>query len=267
MLIDWFTVGAQTLNFLILVWLMKRFLYAPILHAIDAREKRIADELADAEARRTDAKKERDEFQHKNKVFDEERAALVSKTKEDAEKQRAQLLSDARSAADDLGKKRKEALREEAAQLNKALTRRTQDEVFSITRKVLSDLADVDLEERATTVFISQLRAMEAETKSGFGKALKSSTEPAIVRSAFELSDERREKVRNAIRKTFTSDLPLQFEIDPDLVSGIELTVSGNKVAWSIADYLKSLEKGVGELLKGKSKVEVEPLRNLNAES
>ena len=27
MLIDWFTVGAQALNFLILVWLMKRYLY------------------------------------------------------------------------------------------------------------------------------------------------------------------------------------------------------------------------------------------------
>ncbi len=48
MLIDWFTVGAQALNFLILVWLMKRFLYRPILHAIDAREKPIAGELADA---------------------------------------------------------------------------------------------------------------------------------------------------------------------------------------------------------------------------
>ena len=42
MLIDWFTVAAQALNFLILVWLMKRFLYKPILHAIDAREERIA---------------------------------------------------------------------------------------------------------------------------------------------------------------------------------------------------------------------------------
>jgi F-type H+-transporting ATPase subunit b len=37
MLIDWFTVGAQVLNFLILVWLLKRFLYGPILDAIDAR--------------------------------------------------------------------------------------------------------------------------------------------------------------------------------------------------------------------------------------
>jgi F-type H+-transporting ATPase subunit b len=52
MLIDWFTVAAQVVNFLILVWLMKRFLYKPILHAIDEREKRIATELANADNKR-----------------------------------------------------------------------------------------------------------------------------------------------------------------------------------------------------------------------
>jgi F-type H+-transporting ATPase subunit b len=67
MLIDWFTVGAQVLNFLILVWLLKRFLYKPILHAIDEREKRIAKELADADAKKAEAEKERDEFQHKER--------------------------------------------------------------------------------------------------------------------------------------------------------------------------------------------------------
>ena len=55
MLIDWFTVGAQIVNFLILVWLLKRFLYKPILDAIDAREKRIAAELADADTKKAEA--------------------------------------------------------------------------------------------------------------------------------------------------------------------------------------------------------------------
>jgi F-type H+-transporting ATPase subunit b len=57
MLIDWFTVGAQALNFLVLVWLMKRFLYKPILDAIDEREKRIAAELANADAKRLNPKR------------------------------------------------------------------------------------------------------------------------------------------------------------------------------------------------------------------
>ena len=80
MLIDWFTVGAQVLNFLILVWLMKRFLYKPILSAIDEREKRIAAELADAAAKKAEAQKERDDFQHKNEEFEQQRAALLSQS-------------------------------------------------------------------------------------------------------------------------------------------------------------------------------------------
>jgi len=69
MLIDWFTVGAQVLNFLILVWLLKHFLYKPILNAIDAREKRIASELADADAKKSEAQKERDDFQNRTKCL------------------------------------------------------------------------------------------------------------------------------------------------------------------------------------------------------
>src|SRR5579871_4525076 len=111
MLIDWFTVGAQALNFLILVWLMKRFLYKPILRAIDEREKRIAAELADADAKKAEAQKERDEFQQKNAEFDQQRATLLSKVTDEANAERQRLLEDARQAADALSAKRREALR------------------------------------------------------------------------------------------------------------------------------------------------------------
>ena len=77
MLIDWFTVAAQILNFLILVWLLKRFLYKPILDAIDAREKRIITELADAAKKQKEAKQERDDFNKKNADFDQQRNELL----------------------------------------------------------------------------------------------------------------------------------------------------------------------------------------------
>ena len=120
MLIDWFTVGAQALNFLILVWLLKRFLYKPILDAVDAREKRIAAELADADAKKAEAKKERDEFQHKNEEFDQQRAALLSKATEEAKAERQRLLDEARKAADALSAKRQETLRSDAHNLNRS---------------------------------------------------------------------------------------------------------------------------------------------------
>ncbi len=125
MLIDWFTVGAQAINFIILVWLLKRFLYKPILDAVDAREKRVATELADADAKKAEAKKERDEFQHKNEEFDQQRAALLSKATEEAKAERQRLLGEARQAADALSAKRQETLRSDAHNLSEAISRRT----------------------------------------------------------------------------------------------------------------------------------------------
>src|SRR5450755_2815503 len=100
MLINWFTVGAQALNFLILVGLLKHFLYKPILTAIDAREKRIAGELADAATKKTEAQQERDAFQRKNQEFDQQRAGLLSKATDEANAERARLIDEGRQAAD-----------------------------------------------------------------------------------------------------------------------------------------------------------------------
>ena len=60
--INWFTVIAQVINFLILVWLLKKFLYKPILNAIDEREKKIADKIKDADAQKALAHKEEENF-------------------------------------------------------------------------------------------------------------------------------------------------------------------------------------------------------------
>ena len=254
MLIDWFTVGAQALNFLILVWLLKHFLYKPILNAIDTREKLIAKELADADAKKTEAQKERDEFEHKNAEFDQQRAALLAKAADDAKAERLRLLEEARNAADALSAKREQSLINDAHNLNQAVSQLTQKEVFSITRKALADLATVSLEERMGEVFTRRLRELDSKAKTLLGDALKKNSEPALVRSTFDLPAEQRAAIQNALNETFSAEISLRFETKPDLVCGIELFSNGQKVGWSIADYLASLEKGVGELLKENDK-------------
>ena len=254
MLIDWVTVGAQALNFLILVWLLKHFLYKPILDAVDAREKKIAAELADADAKKAEAQKERDEFQHKNEEFDRQRTALLSKASDDAKAEGQRLLGKAGKAADDLSAKRQEALTNDAHQLDQAIGRRTREEVFAIARMTLTDLATASLEAQMADVFTRRLRGLDAPGKKGLGDALAAASEPTLVRSTFDLPAPQRATIQHALNETFSADIHLQFETSPDLVSGIELTAGGQKVAWSIADYLMSLESGVGELLKEKDK-------------
>jgi len=257
MLVDWFTVVAQVVNFLILVWLLKRFLYKPILRAIDEREKRITTELADAAMKQAEAKQERDEFHRQNEGFVRERAALMSQAIEEAQIERQRLFEEARQAADAMNAKRQETLRNEAHTLNHAIGQRTQQEVLAIARKALADLAGTSLEERLIAVFIRRLQEMDEEAKADLAEALRSATRPGHVRSAFELPPEQRVAIQKALNDTFPGHIHVEFETAPDLIGGIELSTDGHKVGWSIAEYIVSLEQGLNELLKTQNTTDV----------
>ena len=254
--IDWFTVIAQAVNFLILVWLLKRFLYKPILHAIDEREKGIAAQLAQAEAKKAEAQKEQDNFQHKNEAFDQERAALLKKAADEAKAERQRLLDEARKEADALRAKRQDALRNEQHGLSREIIRWTQKQVVDIARRTLADLAGTSIEERIGEMFVDRLRALSGTAKEQLASAFKTSNHQVSVHSAFDLPSAQKSAIESAVKETFAPEAQVQFETAPELVGGIDLSTNGQKVSWSIADYLATLEKSVGELLRQDDKPE-----------
>ena len=250
MLIDWFTVGAQALNFLVLVFLMRRFLYHPVLAAIDARERRIKAELDEAAAKRVEAARERETYEHNNSAFAQERTALLDRATEAAEAEGKRLRAQARAQVDAARARWHAALTREQQALNDALTRQTRTEVFAIARKALTELATVSLEVAMSAAFVGRVRAMSPGARDGFKAALAAADGPTLVRSAFALPAEQQAEIQRALNETFSADVPLRFSAAPDLISGIEISAHGQKLAWSIADYLSSLEQGVGELVR-----------------
>ena len=265
MLFDWFTIGAQTLNFLILVWLMKRFLYKPILDAIDAREKRIALALADAAAKQTEAQQKRDEYQQKTGAFDLQRNDLLAKAREEIKAERQRLLDEARQAADALSVKRRDALTSELRSLHQDIARRSQQEVFAIAQKVLSDLAGASLEDRMMEVFTQRLRDLDPEARASLAEALKSSANTALVRSAFDLPPARQDALRQALNDAFPPDIQISYETRPDVMGGIELIANGWKLPWNIADFLASMEQDVDDLLSAQAQPENPPTAPVTA--
>ena len=250
MIIDWVTVAAQIVNFLILVWLMKRFLFKPVLNAIEDREKRVAAELANADTKKNEAQQEREEFKRKNDAFDQQRTMLLAKAAEEALHERQRLLDESRQAAEGLKAKMQEILHNEEQNLLQSIRQRTQQEVFAITRKVLMDLAGSCLEERMVEVFIRRLSELTEQEKKLMASPLSTSSSSAVVRTTFELPQAQRSLAEVAIHEAIGSQTQIRFVISPELIGGIELVVNGQKVAWSISDYLASLELSVDELMK-----------------
>lgn len=249
MLIDWFTVGAQAANFLILVWLLKRFLYQPVLAAIATREKLVADQLQEAAAKKTEAEREREDFQRRNAEFDRQRSALLNEAKEAAGAERQKMIDAARRDAEGLRLQLEESARGEREELNHEIVRRTRQEVFTITRKALAELASASLEESLCQVFIRRLLELDPSRKEKFAGPLRAASEPLSVRSAFELGAAQKEAIQEAIRKVFDAGIPVRFAVAPDLVCGVELVAHGQKMAWGMTDYLASLEQITAEMI------------------
>tara|TARA_R110001592_G_scaffold87414_1_gene258193 strand:- start:4189 stop:4962 length:774 start_codon:yes stop_codon:yes gene_type:complete len=243
MLIDWFTVGAQALNFIILVWLMKRFLYQPVLNAIAAREQKIAAQLADAAATKAEAHNQQNEFELKSQAFDDQRAELLQQAIETAAAEAERLRAQARTAADAATAARARTLLSDTQHLHADIVRRTQQQVLSISRRVLIDLADVSLEQKVCDVFIQRIKAVDSAVLDALDTAIKSTSkaEPALLRSAFVLTPAQQAAIQTALDERFGQSIPLKIETAPELVSGIELSARGQKLAWSVADYLSAL--------------------------
>jgi F-type H+-transporting ATPase subunit b len=252
MLIDWFTVGAQAVNFLILVWLLKRFLYKPVLAAIDERERRIAAELQNADQKKAEAQKEQTDFLHKNEEFERLRLALLLEVTNSGKTERDRLLDAARTDTENLRSQSKKALHDELDKLNQTIETLAVEEVFSIARKTLVDLADTSLEERVTDLFIHRLHDLDGKQKANLTASLHSASGPVLVRSAFELPAPQKMAIEETVKPIFGEGTGIEFETKPDLISGIELTANGQKIAWSIADYLTSLKGSMSGLLEPK---------------
>jgi F-type H+-transporting ATPase subunit b len=251
-LIDWFTVCAQALNFLILVWLLKRYLYKPVLAAIDAREKKVAARIADAETQEKKTQAANDDIRKRNEAFDHERESLMRKAAEEGAAERQRLFDSARQDSQLLRVKLAQQLAAERAELGRQLSVRTQAEVFALTRKALSELAGTSLEDRMIEVLINRLRTLPEQQKLALAGAT-ADTRPAgaavqavparavLIRSAQDPSAAGRTKLEAAIHECLDANIVVRFATAPELVGGLDLSVDGIKLAWSVSDYLSTL--------------------------
>lgn len=243
MLIDWFTVAAQTANFLILMWLLKRYLYGPILHAVEAREKRIADELTSATQKTAEAQAERDAYAQKSALFDAQRATLMEQAASDASEERRRRFDEIQKEMDELHARQQKSLESELQNIGDEIARQTQQQVFAIAQKALQELAGIELETHMAAVFASSLKTL----------ALDMSPQDCItVRSAYELSPLQRAAILDAIHSQLVTSR-VEFELSTGLICGIELVMQGHKFSWSLADYLTVLETHVAALLRHES--------------
>ncbi|MCZ2293014.1 MAG: hypothetical protein LC125_13830 [Burkholderiales bacterium] len=241
MSIDWITVLAQLANFLLLVWLLRRFLYRPILDGIDAREAEIARRLAAAEAAREDARAAEQRYQQQHERTLAERDTMLAQALRATEARREQLLSEARAQRDDEHREWQRQLEAEREDFAQRLQRAGALTLLQLLRKVMHDLADAPLEAAIARRIGRQLEPMAAELSAAAG----THTE-AIVTTHEALDDD----AQAQMREEFAALLPgvrLRFAVDREQAPGIVMQLGAARVAWTIDSYLDDFESAMLE--------------------
>jgi F-type H+-transporting ATPase subunit b len=239
--INWITVAAQIVNFLVLVWLLKHFLYRPVLRAMDQREQRIVDRLGEAEEREQQAEEMVQRYQEKADELERRREDVLDETKEEADRQKNRLLDEAREEVAQTRANWQRQADQEKQEFLDNLGHHSAEVVQAIARHALQSLADAGLEERMVEVFIARLKSLDKDSR----KTMAQASGPVRVSSAFELESTLRSRLTRAIHEQLREGIEIDYQQSPELLCGIEIASGGQRVAWHLADYLDQLRERI----------------------
>jgi F-type H+-transporting ATPase subunit b len=257
--IDLFVLGAQIFNFLVLVFLLKYFLFDRLTAAMDAREAGIAVRFQEAERLKSEAQESVREYEERNRALGEREEALMLDAQKAAEQEKAQLMDKVRVEVEQVRQRWYESMGREKKAFLEGLRRRAGKYVYDTIRNVLADMADQELEERIVQVFVARVRAMDEPGQERLRESLNAGTPMVAVQSAFPLSPDRQREIEEAVGRYTGDGVPVRFRVSPDVGAGIELMARGYKLSWSVDDYLSGLEEQFVRSLKEEIKLEARP--------
>lgn len=243
--IDWITVTAQVVNFLILVYLLKRFLYGPIIRAMDKRESRISSRLEEAQQREQDAAEKADSFERKQQDLEDQKAILLKQASQDAEEQRKRMIEETRADIERLKHEWRDEIERDKNEFLRSLRDTARREVMQVVRRVLDHLAERELEQEIVRVFAKRLQQLDEDTRT----ALAEHDDELEVITAFALEGSTKERLIEALNETVGDVSRIDFRQSDDLICGIALRAGGRKISWSVDEYLDALDVRMQETL------------------
>lgn len=256
MTIDWFTFAAQIVNFLVLLALLRRFLYQPVLGVMRRRREEIEKRLDEAASARREAEEQSKRLEEEKRDLEEKRNELLEEAREEAQQRRRQLLDEARSEVEEARERWRRDLQREREAVIRALRSGALEQGTTVARRCLEDLASADLEAEVVDEFLKRMDDLPKDERDAMANALQEDGEGLVIRSAHELSEGQRNRLAEKVcLVTGTDDCEVRFETDSDLVLGLELEAHGRMLGWSADKYLEQLaedasQESVSQLLE-----------------
>jgi F-type H+-transporting ATPase subunit b len=236
--LDWTTFLLEILNFLILVWLLKRFLYKPVLQAIAQRKAAIEQLLADAQRQRAEAEALRTQYDNRLAEWKRERESAHTRLLEEIDAERGRLMADVQTALQQERDKAAAVEQRRARELARHLEEQALLQGAGFAARFLSRLVGPALEARIIDMVLTDLSSLPDSAQQTLRSALASPETPVRIVSAFPLQEAQRDALGHALEKLAGRALACDFTEDAALGAGLRLSIGAWMLRANLQDEL-----------------------------
>ena len=215
MTIDWWTLGIQTVNVGILVWLLQRFFWRPVAAMIEQRRDATRRTMAEADAAKVQATEALAEIEQTRAGFAREREAILASARAEGETLRMALLAEARQQAASIEAAARAAVEQADAAAAEAWTERSARLAVAIAGQLAARL-DGSAVRAAFLDWLVQEIGARNDTVVTNGATLE-------VVSATALDPEEQQRTRQRIVEALGGNPPMVFRTDSTMIAGLEL--------------------------------------------
>lgn len=223
--LSWTTFVLEIINFLVLVFILQRFLYKPVIAVLEARQKRVQEALAQAESSQRHAEMLKDQYESRLQKWEKERESLRQELRDEIETERHRQLAQLR---EELAKEREKdgvlALRE-AEQSARRLETRAIQQGARFAAKLLQEVADAHLEARLVDLAVKEMASMSEEQRETVRAAHAKQDGNVRVITTNPLEPDRRAALKGALESILGAGASCEFDQEPSLLAGVRLVV------------------------------------------
>ncbi|MCK7549218.1 F0F1 ATP synthase subunit delta [Marinobacter koreensis] len=237
--LNWSTFILEVINFLVLVWVLKRFFYRPVMQVIAQRRAEIEKTMTDARALEEKAEHLREQYEGRISAWREERQQARDALSRELETERARRLDALKQELGQAREKLRATEENRQAVATRAMESAALEQGARFATHLLEQAAGPELESRLIDLFTTQLSQLPPEKLESIHRQQANATPAVTVLSAYPLNEQTQEHLTDHLARISGSDKPPEFRVDPDLVAGIRVTLGAWTLAANVQDELK----------------------------
>lgn len=241
--LSWSTFLLEIINFLVLIWILKHFLYKPVLAIIAKRQEGIDKTLADAQTLRGEAEQLQQQYEARLDHWDQERQQAREALKSELDTERARRMEELQTTLEAERERHQVAEQRRVADIQRRMEETAMSHGAQFAGRLLEQTASPELEARLVEMVISELAQLSHDQLAALHAHNGADGTWIQVLSAYPLSDQQRQQLHRALDNNGWQ-ANLTFGEDPSLLAGLHITMG----AWVLAANLRDELRGFSEL-------------------